>query len=158
MHTHIDPLFCEALATAADRGEADAAALERLLDGSPAAARWTDCATVLVMLIDALTRGGHDARVLAAMYAFQAAGSGREQTEAAVRSAVGAVERSQQTNEDVVPHLWEVCRLSILLSRMLAAAERTAGGDPIRWLCISEAPAHWLRTNPRTQHAAVAQQ
>jgi hypothetical protein len=110
------------------------------------------------MLIDALTRGGHDARVLAAMHAFQAAGASREQTEAAVRSAVGAVERSQQTNEDVVPHLWEVCRLSTLLSRMLAAAERTAGGDPIRWCCTSEAPAHWLRTDPRTQHAAVAQQ
>jgi len=158
MYTRIDPLFCEALATAADRGEADATVLERLLDGSPAAARWTDCATVLVMLIDALTRGGYDARVPAAMHAVQAAGAGREQTETAVRSAVGAVEQSQQAHEDVVPHLWEVCRLGILLSRMLAAAEQTEGGDPIRWCGISEPPAHWLRADTRTQHAAVAQQ
>lgn len=158
MNTHIDPFFCEALATTADRGEADAAALERLLDGSPAAARWADCATVLVTLIDAFTRGGRDARVLAATHAFQAAGVEREQTEAALRAAINAVERSQKVNEDVVVHLWEVCRLSILLSRMLAAAERVEGGDPIRWCGISEPPAHWLRTDPRTQHASVAQQ
>jgi len=158
MNIHIDPFFCEALATAADRGAADAAALERLLDGSPAAARWADCAGVLVVLIDALTRGGKDTRVLAAMHAFRAAGAGREQTEAAVRSAIDAVERSQQADEDVVVHLWEVCRLGILLSRMLAAAERVDGGDPIRWCGLSEPPAHWLRADPRTQHAPIVQQ
>lgn len=158
MDMHIDPFFCETLATAADRGEADATALERLLDGSPAAARWTDCAAVLVVLIDALTRGGKDARVLAAMHAFRAANAGREQTEAAVRSAIGTVERSRQTDEDVVVHLWEVCRLGIVLSRMLAGAERVDGGDPIRRCGLSEPPAHWWRADSRTQHAPVVQQ
>jgi hypothetical protein len=158
MYTHIDPLFCEALATTADRGEADAAALERLLDGSPAAARWADCSTLLVVLLDALTHGGRDARVLAAMHAFRAAGAVREQTEAALRTTIDAVERAQKVNEHIVVHLWEVCRLDILLSRMLAAAERVEGGDPIRWCGISEPAAHWLRTDPRTQHAAVTQQ
>lgn len=158
MNARIDPLFCAALATAADRGEADEVVLERLLDGSPAAERWSDCSTLLISLIDSLTRGGIEDRVLVAMHVFESAGAKREQTEAAVRSASNAVERIQQSDEDVVLYLWEVCRLGILLSHLLAVAEQVAGGDPVRWCGGSEPPVHRSRPDTSTQHAPVAQQ
>jgi len=152
----LDIHFAESVAAAADRRECDTTVvLERLLDGSPAVARWGDLALMLRKLTDAFTRGVETYRLEATIHALDSAGALLETTKAALVAADRFFEDGGTGVEEISLHLWETCRVVLVISRLLAGAERAAGGDPIRWGVLTDAPAHWLRTDTRAKHTAV---
>jgi len=152
----LDIHFAESVAVAADRMESDTAVvLERLLDGSPAVARWGDLALMLRKLTDALTRGVETYRLESTIHALDSAGALLDTTKAALVAADQFFEDGGTGVDAISLHLWETCRVVLVISRLLAGAEKAAGGDPIRWSVLTGGPAHWLRPDTRAKHAAV---
>lgn len=141
---NLDDLFVEMCAAEGDRGTGDVdSSVERLLEGAPLAARWNDISELLVRLLDRIANGDASARsVVAARLVSVTDGFGEGHLRT-VQSAIRVKEAGTVDGDESVLHTVRGCEMLLRWSNLVARAERSAGGDPIRWCAGRNVPAHW---------------